>query len=361
MADSISQLFSTASTAAPAAADATSNLSSFNFAPLDAATNAAAPTASTMSGFSFAPLDAVSSGVPTAATTPWQANVSLPSAQVSGLPTGGSLAPVVEQYSAPAPSGSSAGGAPAGLSAGALAAPASVSTGGAGAGNFSGSPATGGSFVGALQTDGASAPVTSTSLPSSVGGTSSNNVGGNMTGGGSSWADAAKGFVKDYGALAGPLVSGGGLVASLLRGNQPMPGENQLKSSAASLASQGATLESYIANGTLPPGVASSLQSAGEAAKASIRSQYAARGMSGSDAEARDLANVDQSIVTQGASIASELLNQGASMTGMADNIYSGLMNAATQQDAALGQAISGFASSLAPRQPIIIGSTGTP
>ena len=174
------------------------------------------------------------------------------------------------------------------------------------------------------------------------------------------WGDAAKSFLKDYGSVLGPGVSGAGLVANLIKGNQPMPGENALKSQAAQFASQGQTLQSYLTNGTLPPGVATSLHSAGEAAKASIRSQYAARGMTGSDAEARDLANVDTSIVTQGASIASDLLSKGVQESGLSAQLYQTIMNAATQQDAQLGKAISGFAQSLVPRNVTISGAPVT-
>lgn len=182
------------------------------------------------------------------------------------------------------------------------------------------------------------------------------------TGGASApgWGDAAKSFLKDYGSVIGPGVSGAGLVANLIKGNQPMPGENALKTQAAQFASQGQTLQSYLTNGTLPPGVATSLHSAGEAAKASIRSQYAARGMTGSDAEARDLANVDTSIVTQGASIASNLLSQGVQESNLSSQLYRTIMNAATQQDAQLGQAISGFAQSLVPRNVTISGAPVT-
>ena len=274
---------------------------------------------------------------------------------VGGWNTGASagergLSSAVSQYAAPAAAGASAAGGAA-PGAAPVAMPASVGPIGAG----------GGMFIGSAD-----------AAPSSVSGTSSYNTGGAFgpsahslggattdvasAGGAPGWADAAKSFVKDYGSLAGPAVSGGGLLASLVKGNQRMPGESELRTQAASLAAQGQTLRDYVTNGTLPPGVATSLHSAGEAAKASIRSQYAARGMTGSDAEARDLANVDTSIVTQGASIAANLLSRGIQESQLSANLYNTIMNAATQEDAQLSQAISGFAQSLVPRQNIIIG-----
>ena len=164
-------------------------------------------------------------------------------------------------------------------------------------------------------------------------------------------------IVTALGKNAGPLISGGGLLASVLRGNQPMPGQAAIGAQAAQLGAQGQQLSNYLASGTLPPGVAQSLHSAGEAAKASIRSQYASRGMTGSDAEARDLANVDTGIVSQGASIASDLLSKGVSESGLSAQLYQTLMNEAIQQDSQLGSAISSFASSMAPQPQIVLGS----
>jgi hypothetical protein len=358
----LSSLFSGAPTEAAAAA------------PLDAGSGAGS------GGFNFGPQNVDGGGLgvggnaPAAATTSLGAGVDTSALAGLGDSFGGStgsstgasagergLTSTISQYNGTPGVGS--GAAPgAGPSA---AASVSPFTGGPGMGMFSVTDApqattttgtssynTGGAFgpqnpEGGGLGPGGNAPATGyTPLGSEAG-----------TGGASApgWGDAAKGFLKDYGSVIGPGVSGAGLVANLIKGNQPMPGENALKTQAAQLASQGQTLQSYLTNGTLPPGVATSLHSAGEAAKASIRSQYAARGMTGSDAEARDLANVDTSIVTQGASIASNLLQQGVQESGLSAKLYQTIMDAATQQDAQLGQAISGFAQSLVPRQNITI------
>ena len=170
----------------------------------------------------------------------------------------------------------------------------------------------------------------------------------------SAWNDpSSSNIMKAVGNNIGPLISGASLGAAALRGNQKMPGETQLNATAAHLGAQGKTLQDYITNGTLPPGVAQSLHSAGEAAKATIRSQYAARGMTGSDAEQRDLAAVDTGIVTNGASIASNLLSTGIQESQLSAQLYSTIMNAAVQQDEQLGKAISGFASSMVPQPQI--------
>ena len=155
-------------------------------------------------------------------------------------------------------------------------------------------------------------------------------------------------ITKAVGGNLGPLVSGGGLAAAALKGNAPFPGQTQLASTAADLAAQGKTLSSYLTSGTLPAGVQASLTQAANAAKASIRSQYAARGMTGSDAEARDLANVDTGVISQGADIATKLLAQGVSESGMSAQLYDTIMKTSMAEDASLGNALTGFAQSLA-------------
>ena len=91
--------------------------------------------------------------------------------------------------------------------------------------------------------------------------------------------------------VPGALIGYEGLKSS--EGLKNVPGYSGLTGTANQLSSQSTQLQSYLTNGTLPPGVAQSLTQAGNAAKAAIRGQYASRGMSGSSAEAQDLANVE--------------------------------------------------------------------
>lgn len=147
-------------------------------------------------------------------------------------------------------------------------------------------------------------------------------------------------------------INAAGLGLDLLKGQQPLPGESQLKSEANSFAGQGQTLSGYLQSGTLPPGVQQGLTQATEAAKATIRSQYAAKGMSGSSAEQQDLAAVDNNARAQGANMAMQLLNMGISETGMASQLYKQLMDSSLAQDKSLGSSISSFASSLAGGKP---------
>ena len=167
-------------------------------------------------------------------------------------------------------------------------------------------------------------------------------------------------ITKAVGGNLGPLVSGGGLAAAALKGNTPFPGQTQLSQTADQLATQGKTLSSYLTSGTLPAGVQASLTQAANAAKASIRSQYAQRGMTGSDAEARDLANVDTGVISQGADIATKLLAQGVSESGMSTQLYDTIMRTSMAEDASLGNALTGFAQSLASSgKPITLNITG--
>ena len=152
------------------------------------------------------------------------------------------------------------------------------------------------------------------------------------------------GTLKSYAPL---LTSGGGLLASMLEGSKKPAFEGQVSAQAAQLASQGAQLEGYLTSGTLPPGISAGLRSAYDSAAATIRSQYA-RGGTGSSAETQDLANLEQRTVSQGAQIATSLLQQGVSESEFSANLYQQLMQSSMQQDEELSKSIANFAGGLA-------------
>lgn len=162
---------------------------------------------------------------------------------------------------------------------------------------------------------------------------------------GSQSLGGARDFLKDN---ANWLVPGAALGAQAIQGQQALPGQNQLKEQAQQLGLQGEQLQQYLQNGTLPAGLQSGIQQATESAKATIRSQYAARGMSGSSAEQQDLAAVDAQAQQQGAQMALQLLQQGVSETGMSANLYDSMMKSSLSQDEQLGSALANFASSAA-------------
>jgi hypothetical protein len=121
-----------------------------------------------------------------------------------------------------------------------------------------------------------------------------------------------------------PIQSELSSIASSLPG-QVAPNQTALANEAAGLNTQGQALANYLQTGTLPPGVQQSINSASAAAKAAIRSRYA--GMGGdTSAMAQDLANVDNMAVSQGATIATSLLDKGITEQNLASQIYSALV-----------------------------------
>ena len=163
--------------------------------------------------------------------------------------------------------------------------------------------------------------------------------------GGDGLLGGVKSFMKDYGSLA---LGGAGLAYNMLKGNEPVPYSAQLESQAAQLQAQGAQLQGYLSSGTLPPGIGAALQGAHDSAAASIRAQYASRGMSGSSAEMQDLANLAQTTVSQGANIASSLLSTGVSEQQFASGLYQNLMAQSVAQDTAMSNAMAGFTNAMA-------------
>jgi trimeric autotransporter adhesin len=143
-------------------------------------------------------------------------------------------------------------------------------------------------------------------------------------------------------------LSGALLGYDALRGNEVPKGENAVSSTASQLGTQATQLESYLTSGTLPPGVQTALNQAAQSASAAIRSQYASLGMSGSSAEYTDLANVQNTIAAQGASIATNLLSQGVSEAGLASQLYGQIMQTSLAQDNQLSSALATLAASAA-------------
>lgn len=182
------------------------------------------------------------------------------------------------------------------------------------------------------------------------GGSSTPNVGNvlGVSGGGSSSGSGIGGFL---GRNAGALIPAATLGYEALT-QTPPKGTNQLTDEANQLSAQGNQLQSYLNSGTLPPGAQNSLNQAAQQAQAAIRSQYAARGMSGSSAEAQDLANVAQQTAAQGQQLAMNLLQQGVSETNLSSQLYQTLMKDQMEGDASLGSAITNFATAAAGGAP---------
>ena len=152
-------------------------------------------------------------------------------------------------------------------------------------------------------------------------------------------------FLKDYGSLG---LAGAGLAYNMLKGNQKPEYQANVEAAAQQMAAQSSQLQGYLTSGTLPPGMGAALSSAHNSAEAAIRSRYANMGMSGSSAEMNDLANLSYITVSQGATIASQLLQTGVSEAQFASGLYQNLMTTSMAQDTAMSNAIAGFTNAMA-------------
>lgn len=149
----------------------------------------------------------------------------------------------------------------------------------------------------------------------------------------------------------GAVVAGGGLALNLLKGNQQPQGTAGLQQEVGDLASQSAQLRSYLSSGTLPPGLQASVSAATQAAKASIISNYASRGMSTdptqNSALAQELAQVDQTAIITTAQIGEQLMSQGITEAQLTEQIYNSLVKIDQTQQQQITQSIASFAAAL--------------
>lgn len=157
----------------------------------------------------------------------------------------------------------------------------------------------------------------------------------------------------------GALAAGGGLINNLIQGQKQDPAAQQLQALANQLGPQASQLQSYLANGTLPPGMQASVDQATAAAKARVISSYASRGQSTDPSQnsalAQELSSIDQNAVVSAGQLAVQLYQQGVSETQINAQIYNALLNADQAQAKQTQDALGSFASALGR-----IGSTGT-
>jgi len=151
----------------------------------------------------------------------------------------------------------------------------------------------------------------------------------------------------DWGALAKGAVGAGGLAYSAINNAGTTPATKAVQQMAGQQNAQGQQLESYLANGTLPPGAQQYVDAQTSAATAAIKSKYAQMGMSGSTAEAQELSNVASQAQAQMFNMAQQLYANGVSQTGASANLYKLLMDQQNQDNTAMGNAITNFTSAL--------------
>jgi hypothetical protein len=150
----------------------------------------------------------------------------------------------------------------------------------------------------------------------------------------------------------GIAAAGAGLGYNLLQGSKTSQNEQNVQNIANNMAGQGAQLQQYLQNGTLPPGMQAGLDNAKAAAKAQIVSGYAARGQPSdpnlNSALAQELAAVDTNSLELQGKIATNLLQAGINETNMSADLFKALIQMDATQAKSMGAAISNFATSLA-------------
>lgn len=145
----------------------------------------------------------------------------------------------------------------------------------------------------------------------------------------------------------GVLLSGGLLASQLFRGNEQYPAEKSLQNLATNTSTEGQALAGYLNSGTLPPGAQQAVTGATNAAKATMRSNFARMGLSGSSQEAEALAGVDQQAAAQTFQFADQLLKQGANYTAISADIYSQLLKTQAATDSEFQRSLMAFAGGL--------------
>lgn len=146
----------------------------------------------------------------------------------------------------------------------------------------------------------------------------------------------------------GVLAAGGGLLYNAIEGSPSSSAEKNIKNLANSQNAQGQQLESYINNGTLPPGAQQWVNQQTAAQTAAIKAKYAQLGMSGSTPEAEELNNVQSQATSQMFTIASQLLNTGVTESNASGTLYNYLMNAENADTQDISKAVQNFVAAMA-------------
>lgn len=141
---------------------------------------------------------------------------------------------------------------------------------------------------------------------------------------------------------------------SVLKSNQTPAAEKQLQALAGNAESQqgiNQNLANTAIEGNLPGGAEIGIQQALAAAQAQIRASYATMHLTGSSAEAQDLAAAEQRAQSQrfeiGQQMAQTGLSQATANGGMAANLYKAILDQDTARGTELSDALSKYAAGL--------------
>lgn len=139
--------------------------------------------------------------------------------------------------------------------------------------------------------------------------------------------------------------------------------------SSQTLATQGAALEQYLTNGTLPPAYQQQVDQAIQSAKTAAISNAAAQGLptdpTKNTALAATLAQIDNQRSAMQTQVATQLFQSGAGLTsqglqaaGLSGQLYQALVSNDTTQAANTGKAIASLASALNGKSSASVGGT---
>lgn len=149
------------------------------------------------------------------------------------------------------------------------------------------------------------------------------------------------------------MTAGAGLLASqalspeLANLQGPTSAEQQLLANAQPAINAANALIPDEATGTLPPGAQASVTNALNADIASIQSRYASLGMSGSSAEAQDIANAQNQAAALQFSLAQQATTTGLTALGLTNSVYTQLLQDQLTRQQDLQNAFANFAAAV--------------
>jgi len=165
-------------------------------------------------------------------------------------------------------------------------------------------------------------------------------------------------FLKDYGGLG---LAGGGLLMSMLMNNSIPYAGPQAGSAASGLRTGNALIgtgqqeANALLTGQLPPGAQAAIDQATTAAEATVASNFAGLGLSGSSMQDQAIAGIQQAAAAQKfadlqgvAQTGLSQINAGQNSINAANQVYSNLMNTQLQQDYLTQLAIARMSAALA-------------
>ena len=114
------------------------------------------------------------------------------------------------------------------------------------------------------------------------------------------------------------------------------------------LAGQGNQALKALQTGQLPAGAQAQVDQATDAAKATIRSNFARMGASGSSSEAEALAGIDQAAAATKFQDLNTVTQTGLQEVGAANNLYTTIMNTEIASDKETQDAIARLSAALA-------------